>query len=367
VLRAGLTWRQVAVLRAYASYMHQAGSPYSRSYVASCLVAHASFAELLVALFEVRFDPALGAADSPSRTRQVIELTDGVRASLDEVAALDEDRILRGFFNLISATLRTSYFRTDADPSVLVLKINSRALPALPEPRPYAELFVCSPRTEGVHLRFGPVARGGLRWSDRREDYRTEVLGLVKAQAVKNAVIVPVGAKGGLGSLSCGLRPALRNCAPRWWPATAPSSRACSRSPTTGSTVGSSRPATSFDMTAVTRISWSPRTRAPRPSPISSMRSRSSKASGWGTRSLRVAPSATTTKAMGITARGAWSRSGGTSASCAWIPRSTSSPQSASATCPATCSATECSCRTDPARGGLRSSARLSRPRSCAA
>jgi glutamate dehydrogenase len=197
VLRAGLTWRQVAVLRAYASYMHQAGSPYSRSYVASCLVAHASFAELLVALFEVRFDPALGAADSPSRTRQVIELTDGVRASLDEVAALDEDRILRGFFNLISATLRTSYFRTDTDPSVLVLKINSRALPALPEPRPYAELFVCSPRVEGVHLRFGPVARGGLRWSDRREDYRTEVLGLVKAQAVKNAVIVPVGAKGG--------------------------------------------------------------------------------------------------------------------------------------------------------------------------
>jgi glutamate dehydrogenase len=197
VLRAGLTWRQVAVLRACAAYLHQAGTPYSRSYVASCLVAHASLAGRLVELFEARFDPAIGAADSPSRARQVTELTNGVLASLDQVAALDEDRILRGFFQLISSTLRTSYYRSDTDPSVLVLKINSSALPALPEPRPYAELFVCSPRVEGVHLRFGRIARGGLRWSDRREDYRTEVLGLVKAQAVKNAVIVPVGAKGG--------------------------------------------------------------------------------------------------------------------------------------------------------------------------
>jgi glutamate dehydrogenase len=197
VLRAGLTWRQVAVLRAYAAYLHQAGTPYSRSYVASCLVAHASLAGRLVELFEARFDPALGAGDSPSRTQRMTTLTDDVLASLDEVAALDEDRILRGFFRLIAATQRTNYYRTDSDPSVLVLKIDAKALPALPEPRPYAELFVCSPRVEGVHLRFGRIARGGLRWSDRREDYRTEVLGLVKAQAVKNAVIVPVGAKGG--------------------------------------------------------------------------------------------------------------------------------------------------------------------------
>ena len=197
VLRAGLTWRQVAVLRSYAAHLHQAGTRYSRSYVASCLVAHASLAGRLVELFEARFDPALGAADSPSRTQRMTKLTDGALASPDEVAALDEDRILRGFLNLISTTLRTSYYRTDTDPSVVVLKIDAKALPALPEPRPYAELFVCSPRVEGVHLRFGRIARGGLRWSDRREDYRTEVLGLVKAQAVKNAVIVPVGAKGG--------------------------------------------------------------------------------------------------------------------------------------------------------------------------
>ena len=189
MLRAGLTWRQVAVLRSYAAYLHQAGTRYSRSYVASCLVAHASLVGRLVELFEARFDPALGAADSPSRTQRMTKLTDGALASLDEVAALDEDRILRGFLNLISTTLRTSYYRTDTDPSVVVLKIDAKALPALPEPRPYAELFVCSPRVEGVHLRLGRIARGGLRWSDRREDYRTEVLGLVKAQAVKNAVI----------------------------------------------------------------------------------------------------------------------------------------------------------------------------------
>ena len=197
MLRAGLTWRQVAVLRSYAAYLHQAGTPYSRSYVASCLMAHASLAGRLVELFEARFDPALGAADSPSEPSRMTELTDGALASLDEVAALDEDRILRGFLNLISTTLRTSYYRTDTDPSVVVLKIDAKALPALPEPRRTPNSSFARRASKGYTLRFGRIARGGLRWSDRREDYRTEVLGLVKAQAVKNAVIVPVGAKGG--------------------------------------------------------------------------------------------------------------------------------------------------------------------------
>jgi len=196
VLQAGLTWQQVMVLRAYAKYLRQAGFPYSQSRIESVFVEHTSTARALVGLFEAMLDPdsaALG-LDAKAAAR-------AVAADIDALTSLDTDRVLRAFASMIEATLRTNYFVTDPGSArfrnALSIKVNSELITELPLPRPKFEIFVYSPRVEGVHLRFGPVSRGGLRWSDRREDFRTEILGLVKAQAVKNAVIVPVGAKGG--------------------------------------------------------------------------------------------------------------------------------------------------------------------------
>ncbi|MHA6802746.1 NAD-glutamate dehydrogenase [Salinifilum ghardaiensis] len=196
VLRAGLDWRQVVVLRAYAKYLRQVGTAYTQDYIENVVLDHREVALALVRLFEARFDPALSTAE---RAEQQERLQEEIGALLDEVSGLDTDRILRSYLNLVTATLRTNYFVSDEDGqrSYLALKLEPTAIAGLPEPRPRYEIFVYSPRTEGVHLRFGSVARGGLRWSDRRQDFRTEVLGLVKAQAVKNAVIVPLGAKGG--------------------------------------------------------------------------------------------------------------------------------------------------------------------------
>ncbi|MET9510514.1 NAD-glutamate dehydrogenase [Streptomyces flavidovirens] len=196
VLSAGLDWRQAMVLRAYAKYLRQAGSTFSQDYMEDTLRNNVHTTRLLISLFEARM--------SPERQIAGTELTDGLLeeldGALDQVASLDEDRILRSFLTVIKATLRTSFFqRTQSgEPHGYVsMKFDPQAIPDLPAPRPAYEIWVYSPRVEGVHLRFGKVARGGLRWSDRREDFRTEVLGLVKAQMVKNTVIVPVGAKGG--------------------------------------------------------------------------------------------------------------------------------------------------------------------------
>jgi glutamate dehydrogenase len=199
VLRAGLTWRQVVVLRAYAKYLRQAGSVFSQRYLESTFIAYPEIARLLVRLFEARFSPRLEVGEQ-ERARLTEELVEQITDRLDGVDSLDQDRILRSYLTLIQATLRTSFFQRGADQrpkSYVAFKLDPQAIPDLPQPRPKYEIFVYSPRFEGVHLRFGAVARGGLRWSDRREDFRTEVLGLVKAQMVKNAVIVPVGAKGG--------------------------------------------------------------------------------------------------------------------------------------------------------------------------
>jgi glutamate dehydrogenase len=199
VLRAGLTWRQSVVLRAYAKYLRQTGTVYSQRYVESTFIAYPEIARLLVQLFETRFSPHLELVEQ-KRSHLVSSLAEEITALLDGVDSLDQDRMLRSYLTLILATLRTSFFqrRTDGRPKPYVaFKLDPQAIPDLPAPRPKYEIFVYSPRFEGVHLRFGAVARGGLRWSDRREDFRTEVLGLVKAQMVKNAVIVPVGAKGG--------------------------------------------------------------------------------------------------------------------------------------------------------------------------
>ncbi|GAA4478117.1 hypothetical protein GCM10023094_21520 [Rhodococcus olei] len=191
VLRAGLTWRQASMLRAYAKYLRQAGFPYSQARIAEVLAGHPGFARQLAGLFAARFDPA--AHDEAAETL----IVDRLDAALGEVVSLDEDRILRAFLTLVRNTLRTNYFVRGGTSTLLSFKFDPSRVDELPHPRPRFEIFVCSPRVEGVHLRFGTVARGGLRWSDRKEDFRTEVLGLVKAQAVKNAVIVPVGAKGG--------------------------------------------------------------------------------------------------------------------------------------------------------------------------
>ncbi|MFE2544590.1 NAD-glutamate dehydrogenase [Actinacidiphila glaucinigra] len=196
VLRAGLTWRQAMVLRAYAKYLRQAGTAFSQDYMEDTLRNNVHTTRLLVNLFQARL--------SPDHQRAGSELTDAlleeVDAALEQVASLDEDRILRSFLTLIKATLRTNYFQRAGGGkphSYVSMKFDPQAIPDLPAPRPAYEIWVYSPRVEGVHLRFGKVARGGLRWSDRREDFRTEILGLVKAQMVKNTVIVPVGAKGG--------------------------------------------------------------------------------------------------------------------------------------------------------------------------
>ncbi|MET8908345.1 NAD-glutamate dehydrogenase [Micromonospora sp. NPDC004551] len=198
VLRAGLTWRQVVVLRAYAKYLRQAGTVFSQEYMEQTFIAYPKIASLLVELFETRFRP--GASTLDERRQRSGELVTEIGEALDDVASLDQDRILRSYLTLIQATLRTSFYQKPVGgrpKSYVAFKLDPQAIPELPAPRPKFEIFVYSPRFEGVHLRFGPVARGGLRWSDRREDFRTEVLGLVKAQMVKNAVIVPVGAKGG--------------------------------------------------------------------------------------------------------------------------------------------------------------------------
>ena len=191
VLMAGLTSWQVNVLRCYSKYAHQTGFTFSQSYVGDTLARLPALAVTLIELFEARFDPAL---DDGERLASYATADSELLEHLDEVPSLDDDRIIRMFRSLIKATVRTSAYKGTP---TLAFKFDPSLVPDLPRPRPAHEIFVCSQRVEGVHLRGGPIARGGLRWSDRPEDYRTEVLGLVKAQMVKNAVIVPVGAKGG--------------------------------------------------------------------------------------------------------------------------------------------------------------------------
>ena len=233
VLAASLGWRQVAMLRGYAKYLLQTGVPFSQAYVEETLVRYPLVARLLVELFEARFDPKRDAADAGragaardslggvlaglpepdraalaasidaaataiglDRAAAMTGIEDAMGSVLERVSSLDEDRILRSLKAVIQATLRTSFHQSKGR-DFISFKFDPARVPDLPKPKPYREIFVYSPSVEGVHLRFGPVARGGLRWSDRREDFRTEVLGLVKAQMVKNTVIVPVGSKGG--------------------------------------------------------------------------------------------------------------------------------------------------------------------------
>ncbi|MCB6184834.1 NAD-glutamate dehydrogenase [Leeia sp. TBRC 13508] len=193
-LLAGLNWRQISVVRAYAKYLRQAGMTFSQQYVEQCLAHYPNIVRKLVSLFEFRLSPTENNETLATNTEA------DIRQALNEVANIDEDRILNGFLTLILATRRTNFWQTNAAGDFkpyLSFKLESSKIPFLPDPKPLFEIWVYSPRVEGVHLRGAKVARGGLRWSDRMEDFRTEVLGLVKAQMVKNAVIVPMGSKGG--------------------------------------------------------------------------------------------------------------------------------------------------------------------------
>lgn len=193
ILASGLTGREVSVLRAYAKYMRQIDATFSQAYIEETFGRYPQIADLLVKMFIRKFNPKL-------KTRTLGKFMEQINLRLDEVSSLDDDRIIRRYLDLINATLRTNFYQVDAkgEPkSYISFKFMPSMIPEMPRPLPKFEIFVYSPRVEGVHLRGGKVARGGLRWSDRREDFRTEVLGLVKAQQVKNTVIVPVGAKGG--------------------------------------------------------------------------------------------------------------------------------------------------------------------------
>ncbi|MEO9139708.1 MAG: NAD-glutamate dehydrogenase [Jatrophihabitans sp.] len=201
VVRTGMTWWQANILRTYAKYLRQMGTTFSQGYIEQALIDHPAIAAEIVELFESRFDPTRG-NEAPLLEAEdgAVGRTDRVEHLLAEVASLDQDRILRSLLGLVNATLRTNAYRTDGNGerrTAVAIKLDPRRIADLPAPHPRFEIWVYSPRVEGVHLRFGAVARGGLRWSDRREDFRTEILGLVKAQMVKNAVIVPTGAKGG--------------------------------------------------------------------------------------------------------------------------------------------------------------------------
>jgi glutamate dehydrogenase len=296
VIGASLDWRDVTILRAIGKFLRQAAMTFSLAYMQQALVRNPDVATLLVSLFYARNDPRLAA----DRDRRVLEFENRLTAALKEVPSLDDDRIIRRFKNVIDAILRTNFFQRDADGvarPAMAMKFDSAQLDELPAPRPWREIFVYAPAVEGVHLRFGRIARGGIRWSDRREDFRTEILGLVKAQQVKNAVIVPVGAKGG------------------FFPKRMPQSPSREQFMETGIAAYKTFINALLDVTdnltgmakwcrrrtccgpmATILIWWSRPTREPPPSPTSPMALPCSAAFGWATLSPAAAVSGMTTK-----------------------------------------------------------------------
>lgn len=199
VIAADLQWKQVYMLRAYTKYLYQVGFRYSQPHIADVLVKYSDLTKLLIELFESKFDPSIKISLA-DRKQKIEKISDKIKEGLSEIKDVIDDTIVRRFLSVIEATLRTNYYQTGEKnqfKGYVSFKFDCKKVPELPLPLPYAEIFVYSPRVEAIHLRGGKVARGGLRWSDRGEDFRTEVLGLVKAQNTKNAVIVPVGSKGG--------------------------------------------------------------------------------------------------------------------------------------------------------------------------
>ena len=302
ILRTALSWREVSAIRALSRYLHQIRAPFSQDYMWETLRKNAAITASMVALFQARLDPRLVNTDAERSSRETTLLTE-IEEQLKSVASLDEDRILRRFANLVQATIRTNLWQIGEDGHprpVISFKFDARKIENLPAPRPLYEIFVYSPRVEGIHLRFGKVARGGLRWSDRPQDFRTEILGLVKAQQVKNAVIVPVGAKGGfvpkrlpppsnrdafMAEGTEAYRIFVRAHARTHRQSRRRHHRAA-QSPPCG-------------MTATTPTSSSPPTRAPPPFPTSPTRSRQRRTIGWAMPSPPAAARATTTRRWG--------------------------------------------------------------------
>ena len=340
VLRANLGWREVTILRAYCKYLRQTGFTFSQAYMEQALSANAAIAKKLVELFVARFDPA----NTAEAGVKISALTAEIEKALDSVENLDEDRMLRRFLAVIQATLRTNYFQKDAGGATkpyISFKFNPALVPGLPEPKPMFEIYVYSPRVEGVHLRGGKVARGGLRWSDRMEDFRTEVLGLMKAQMVKNTVIVPVGSKGGFVVKQ---PPADREAFLKEGIACYQTFLRGLLDLTDNLVAGQSRSA---------ERRGAPRCRRSLPGGrrgqghrdvlrYSERRLKGNTASGWMMRLPRAAPSATTTRRWGSPRAARGNRSSGTSANWGSIPKPPISPWSGSATCRATCLETAC-------------------------
>ena len=338
VTRAAVPWGDVQILRAYRRYRQMVRREFTETYQSQVLIDHAETAALIVGLFHARF----GRPDAPVVEGELDELRDAISARIDAVPSLDEDRILRGFLQLVLATVRTNAYRPERGRR-LSLKLRSADVPSMPAPAPLYEIFVCDPEMEGIHLRGGLVARGGIRWSDRREDYRTEVLGLMKAQKVKNAVIVPDGSKGGfvLKHPPSG-RDELRDEVRRQYSTLIRGLLDVTDTMVAGAVV---HPRACACTTATIRTSSSRPTRAPRRSRTRRTRSRSSTGSGSGTRSPRAARPATTTRPSGSPRAGPGRACAATSASSGTTPSASRSRSSASATCPATSSATGCCAR----------------------
>src|SRR6202048_5389745 len=192
-------WREVALIRCISRFLRQIRVAYSQDYMWATLVKHAAISVEIARLFATRFDPR-SLISREERSAREAEISGAIDGALQNVQSLDEDRIIRHFVHAVQSAVRTNFYQIDSDgqpKQLIAIRFASRALAAVPPPKPLYEIFVYSPRVEGVHLRFGKVARGGIRWSDRPQDFRTEILGLAKAQQVKNAVIIPVGAKGG--------------------------------------------------------------------------------------------------------------------------------------------------------------------------
>jgi glutamate dehydrogenase len=308
---SGLTWQQVTIIRALGKYLRQAGFTYSDAYVGEVYSDNPEISKLLVDYFTAKFDPA---ADDDGRTAAIAEIDEAIEAALSSVASLDADRVLRSSLELLRATLRTNYFIDESGelPTALVLKIRPTELSFAPKPRPAIEVWVYSPEVEGVHLRFGKVARGGLRWSDRPDDFRTEILGLVKAQMVKNALIVPTGAKGGFVPKHLpdptvdrsAWAAAGQHAYEKFIGALLDLTDNLVQGPT-GQTVESTRTRLCA-MTVTTPIWWWPLTRALRASAISPTDWRSARGFWLGDAFASGGSVGYDHKAMGITSRGAW-------------------------------------------------------------